>query len=120
MLPVCSPAQSAGSKFPGSQLIRDLWIERDKGAFVVQEPEVRVMRMFQSHAGIEHFRVDWNNHPLLLFADMEAKDCANVWTYQKAKAVTTTRQNITMGWASRKVTRYCSTSNIKVISIKLF
>ena len=40
--------------------------------------------MFQSHAGI-------------LFADMEAKDYANVWTYQQAKAVTTTRQNVTMG-----------------------
>ena len=95
MVPVCSPAQSDGSKFPGSQLIRDLWLERDKGAFV-QEPDVKVMRMFQSHAGIEHFRVDWNNHPLLLFADMDAKDYAHVWTYQQAKAVTTTRQNVTM------------------------
>ena len=96
MVPVCSPAQSDGSKFPGSQLIRDLWLERDKGAFV-QEPTVKVMRMFQSHAGIEHFRVDWNNNPLLLFADMDAKDYAHVWTYQLAKAVTTTRQNVTMG-----------------------
>ena len=96
MVPVCSPAQSEGSKFPGSQLIRDLWLDRDKGAFV-QEPDVKVMRMFQSHAGIEHFRVDWNNNPLLLFADMEATDYANVWNYQQAKAVTTTRQNVTMG-----------------------
>ena len=61
MVPVCSPAQSAGSKFPGSQLIRDLWLERDKGAFV-QEPVVRIIRMFQAH--IEHFKVDWNNNPL--------------------------------------------------------
>ena len=96
MVPVCSPAQLEGSKFPGSQLIRDLWLDRDKGAFV-QEPDVKVMRMFQSHAGIEHFRVDWNNNPLLLFADMEATDYANVWNYQQAKAVTTTRQNVTMG-----------------------
>ena len=50
MVPVCSPAQSAGSK-PGSQFIRDLWIDRDRGAFV-QEPEVLLMRMFHSHAGI--------------------------------------------------------------------
>ena len=96
MVPVCSPPQSAGSKFPGRQLIRDLWLDRDRGAFV-QEPDVQVMRMFHSHAGIEHFRVDWNNHPLLLFADMEATDYANVWKYQQAKAVTTTRQNVTMG-----------------------
>ena len=25
---------------------------------------VRIIRMFQAHAGIEHFRVDWNNNPL--------------------------------------------------------
>ena len=63
----------------------------------VQEPDVQAMRMFHSHAGIEHFRVDWNNHPLLLFADMEATDYGNVWKYQQAKAVTTLRQNVTMG-----------------------
>ena len=96
MVPVCSPAQSDGSKFPGSQLIRDLWLERDKGAFV-QEPVVRIVRVFQAHSGIEHFRVDWNNNPLLLFADMYAKEYSQAWTYQQAKAVTTTRQNVTMG-----------------------
>ena len=53
--------------------------------------------MFQAHSGIEHFKVDWNNNPLLLFADMYAKEYAQVWTYQQAKAVTTTRQNVTMG-----------------------
>ncbi len=57
MVPVCSPAQLAGSKFPGSQLIRDLWIDCDRGAFV-QEPEIQIMRLFHSHAGIEHLRVD--------------------------------------------------------------
>ena len=51
----------------------------------------------QAHAGIEHFGVDWNNNPLLLFTDMYAKEYAHVWTYQQAKAVTTTRQNVTMG-----------------------
>ena len=96
MVPVCSPAQSAGSKFPGSQLIRDLWIDRDHGNFV-QEPEIKIMRLFQSHAGIEHLNVNWNGHPLLLFADMEAKDYARVGQYQFAKAVTTLRQNVTMG-----------------------
>ena len=96
MLPVCSPAQSAGSKFPGSQLIRDLWVDRDQGKFV-QEPEVKIMRLFQSHAGIERLNVNWNGHPLLLFADMEAKDYARVTQYQYAKAVTTLRQNVTMG-----------------------
>ena len=73
MVPVSSPAQKVGSQFPGSQLIRDLWLDRDKGAFV-QEPAVRLMRLFHSHAGIEHFRVEWNNQPILLFADMEAKE----------------------------------------------
>ena len=96
MVPVSSPAQTEGSKFPGSQLIRDLWIERDKGAFV-QEPNVRLMRLFHSHAGLEHFRVDWNNQPLLLFADLEATEYSNAWSYQQAKAATTARQNITMG-----------------------
>ena len=67
-----------------------------RGAFV-QEPEVQIMRMFHSHAGIEHLRADWNNHPLLLFADMEATDYASVWQYQLAKAFTTLRQNVTMG-----------------------
>ena len=55
------------------------------------------MRLFQSHAGIEHLNVNWNGHPLLLFADMEAKDYARVGQYQFAKAVTTLRQNVTMG-----------------------
>ena len=96
MVPVCSPAQSAGSKFPGSQLIRDLWVDRDQGKFA-QEPEVKIMRLFQSHAGIEHLSVNWNGHPLLLFADMEAKDYARVTQYQCAKAVTTLRQNVAMG-----------------------
>ena len=96
MVPVCSPAQAVGSQFPGSQLIRDLWLERDKGAFV-QEPDIKLMRMFPSHAGIEHFRVEWNNQPILLFADMEAKEYSNAWSYQNAKAVITTRQNVTMG-----------------------
>ena len=54
------------------------------------------MRMFRSHAGIEHLRVDWNNYPLLLFADMKATDYASVWQYQLAKTVTTLRQNVTM------------------------
>ena len=96
MVPVCSPAQAAGSKFPGSQLIRDLWVDRDHGNFV-QEPEIKIMRLFQSHAGIEHLTVNWNGHPLLLFADLEAKDYARVTQYQYAKAVTTLRQNVTMG-----------------------
>ena len=96
MVPVCSPAQAAGSKFPGSQLIRDLWVDRDHGNFV-QEPEIRIMRLFQSHAGIEHLTVNWNGNPLLLFADLEAKEYARVTQYQYAKAVTTLRQNVTMG-----------------------
>ena len=96
MVPVCSPAQTAGYQFPGSQFIRDLWLERDKGAFV-QEPDIKLMRLFPSHAGIEHFRVEWNNKPLLLFADMEAKEYSSAWSYQNAKAVITTRQNVTMG-----------------------
>ena len=61
-----------GSKFPGSQLVRDLWIDRDRSAFV-QKPNY-IMRLFRLHAGIEHLRVDWNNHSLILFADMEAND----------------------------------------------
>ena len=96
MVPVCSPAQATGSQFPGSHLIRDLWLKRDVGA-IVHEPEVNLMRLFASHAGIEHFRVEWNNRPLLLFADMEAKEYSSAWSYQNAKAVITTRQNVTMG-----------------------
>ena len=57
MVPVCSPErQAVGSQFPGSKLIRDLWLERDKGAFV-QEPAVRLMRLFHSHAGIGPIRM---------------------------------------------------------------
>ena len=56
-----------------------------------------IMRLFQSHAGIEHLAVNWNGNPLLLFADLEAKDYARVTQYQFAKAVTTLRQNVTMG-----------------------
>ena len=96
MVPVCSPAQATGLQFPGSQLIRDLWLKRDEGAFV-QEPEVTLMRLFASHAGIEHFRVEWKGKPLLLFADMDAKEYSSAWSYQNAKAVITTRQNVTMG-----------------------
>ena len=63
----------------------------------MQEPEVKIMRLFHSHAGIEHLNVHWNGHPLLLFADMGARDYANVYQCQYAKAVTTLRQNVTMG-----------------------
>ena len=96
MVPVCSPAQTTGFQFPGSQLIRDLWLQRDEGVFV-QEPEVMLMRLFASHAGIVHFRVEWKGKPLLLFADMKAKEYSSAWSYQNAKAVITTRQNVTMG-----------------------
>ena len=89
---------------PISQLIRDLWLERDKGAFV-QEPVVRIIRMFQAHSGIEHFKVDWNNNPLLLFADMYAKEYAQVWTYQQAGRM--------LQWASKKAILCYFTSNMK-------
>ena len=96
MVPVCSSAQTTGFQFPGSQLIRNLWLERDEGVFV-QEPEVMLMRLFASHAGIVHFRVEWKGKPLLLFADMKAKEYSSAWSYQNAKAVITTGQNVTMG-----------------------
>ena len=113
MVPVCSPAQTAGYQFPGSQFIRDLWLERDKGAFV-QEPDIKLMRLFPSHAGIEHFRVEWNNKPLLLFADMEAKEYSSAWSYQNAKAVITTRP-----WDSKKEILFCCTFNTMVSFSKL-
>ena len=94
MVPVCSPSQSSSVAFPGSQFIRDLWIARDQGR-IEQEPDIKIMRLFQSHAGIEHSHVNWNGHPVMLFADMESTDFANVWQYQFAKAVTTLRQNVT-------------------------
>ena len=96
MVPVCSPAQATGFQFPGSQLICNLWLKRDEGVFV-QEPEVTLMRLFASHAGIVHFRVEWKGKSLLLFADMEAKEYSSAWSYQNAKTVITTRQNVTMG-----------------------
>ena len=65
MVPVCSPSQSSGVTFPDSQLIRDLWIARDQGRFE-QEPEIKIMRLFKSHAGIEHFQVNWNGQPCYL------------------------------------------------------
>ena len=63
----------------------------------MQEPEIKITRLFHPHAGIEHLNVNWNGHPIMLFADMEATDFANVWQYQYVKAVTTLRENVTMG-----------------------
>ena len=54
------------------------------------------MRLFASHAGIVHFRVEWKGEPLLLFADMKATEYSSAWSYQNAIAVIT-RQNVTMG-----------------------
>ncbi len=90
MVPVCSPAQATELKFPGSQLIRDHWLQMANGN-MVQPPEVKLMRLFASHAGSEHVRVEWNGKPLLLFADMEATEFSSAWSYQNAKAVVTTR-----------------------------
>ena len=91
LVPVCSPSQSARVAFPGSQ-----WIAKGQGR-MEKEPNITVARLFKSHAGIEHFTVNWNGHRVLLFADMEADEDATVWRYQFAKAVTTLRQNVTMG-----------------------
>ena len=51
MVPVCFSAQSAGSKFPVS-LFEICGLTEIKVKFA-QEPEVKIMRLFQSHAGIE-------------------------------------------------------------------
>ena len=59
----------------------------------MQEPEVRTP-IARRH---QHLNVNWNGHSLLLFADMEAKDYVRVTQHQFAKAVTTLRQNVTMG-----------------------
>ena len=88
MVPVCSPAQTTDFQFPGSQLIRDLWLQR----VFVQELEVMLMRLFASHAGIVHFQVEWKGKLLLLFADMKAKESSSAWSYQNAKAVITTTE----------------------------
>ena len=68
-LPVCSSAQAVGFKFSGSQLKETCGLSKTK--MLSSGSDVRVMRMFHSHAGIEQFKVEWNNQPLLLFADME-------------------------------------------------
>ena len=41
--------------------------------------------------------MEQSTNSILLFADMEAKEYSNAWSYQNAKAVITTRQNVTMG-----------------------
>ena len=96
MVPVSSPSQSTNVTFPGGQLIRDQWIAKDEGR-PDKATNIIVTRLFKSHAGIEHLTVNWNGHPVLLFADMDADEYASVWQYQFAKAVTTLRQNVTMG-----------------------
>ena len=68
------------------------------------------MRLFPSRAGIEHFRVEWNNKRLLLFADMEAKEYSSAWSHQNAKAVITTGQ---------KEILFCCTFNTMVSFSKL-
>ena len=56
-----------------------------------------VTRRFKSHAAIDHLTVHWSGVPALLFADMNTDEYASVSEYQFAKAVTTLRQNVTMG-----------------------
>ena len=96
MVPVSSPSQSTKVTFPGSQLIRDQWIAKEEGR-PDKAISITVTRLFKSHAGIEHLTVNWNGHPVLLFADMDADEYASAWQYQFVKAVTTLRQNVTMG-----------------------
>ena len=95
----------------GSQLIRDLWLQREEGVFV-QEPEVMLMRLFASHAGIVHFRVEWKGKPLLLFADMKAKEYSSAWSYQSSRLDRMSR------WASKKATRCSCIINSMDSSIK--
>ena len=86
--------------------LNSLRLERDKGAFI-QEPDIKLMRLFSFHASIEHFRVERNNKPLLLFADMEEKEYSSARSYQNAKAVLTTRQNVTMG-LKKEILFFCT------------
>ena len=95
MVPVSSPSQSFRVTFAGSQLVRDQTIAKEQGQPVVAL-NIVVNRLFQSHAAIEHLTVNWNGHPVLLFAELDTDEYAPVWEYQNAKAVTTLRQNVTM------------------------
>ena len=96
MVPVSSPSHSSKVTFPGSQLVRDQWIAEEQGR-TVKTTNIVVTRLFKSHAAIDHLTVHWSGMPLLLFADMNTHEYASVWEYQFAKAVTTLRQNVTMG-----------------------
>ena len=96
IVPVSSPSQSSSVTFPGSQLVRDQWIAREQGR-AEKTINIVVSRFFKSHAAIDHLTVHWNGMPVLLFADMNTEEYASVWEYQFAKAVTTLRQNVTMG-----------------------
>ena len=73
MVRVCSPSQPIPTAFPGSQLVRDQWIAREEGRSVNTLVNL-VSWLFKSRANIEHISVNWNG-----------------------KAVTTLRQNVTMG-----------------------
>ena len=84
MVPASFPSQSTKVTFPGSQLIRDQWIAKDEGR-PDKAINIIVTRLFKSHAEIEHLTVNWNGHPVLLFADMDADEYASVWQYQSAK-----------------------------------
>ena len=83
MVPVSSPSQSTKVTLPGSQLIRDQWIAKEQGR-PDKAINITLTRLFK----IEHLTVNWNGHPVLLFTDMDADECASAWQYQFAKAVT--------------------------------
>ncbi len=74
----------------------------DKGSMDCQRPRSHGKRtQHHNHPIVQiscsNLTVNWNGHPVLLFADMDAEEYVTVWQYQFAKAVTTLRQNVSMG-----------------------
>ena len=60
-------------------------------------PRVQISYFFTSHDHVHHVRIQWNNHPLLLFSDPQMVEALPVEHFRKQASHVTHQQHLQMG-----------------------
>ena len=60
-------------------------------------PLVQISYFFTSHDHVHHVRIQWNNHPLLLFSDPQMVEALPVEHFRKQASHVTHQQHLQMG-----------------------
>ena len=65
--------------------------------YVNTTPRVQISYFFTSHDHVHHVRIQWNNHPLLLFSDPQMVEALPVEHFRKQASHVTHQQHLQMG-----------------------